>query len=67
MSSLKLASPRGAVLASPGVRFQPQGGALSFGIGLVCYVLGTLAVGVCLLAIPGRGGAAPPDHGHGGH
>jgi hypothetical protein len=42
---------------------------LSFGVGLVCYVLGTVAIAVCLLAIPGRGGTAPapPEHGHGGH
>jgi hypothetical protein len=42
---------------------------VSFGVGLICYVLGTVAVAICLLAIPGRGGAvaAPSEHGHGGH
>jgi hypothetical protein len=41
---------------------------LSFGLGLVFYILGSAAIGICLWCIPGRGGAAaspPADHGHG--
>ena len=45
---------------------------MSFGVGLLCYILGSILVGVCLVAIPGPGGgeAAPgPEHGqgHGSH
>jgi hypothetical protein len=39
---------------------------LSFGLGLVFFILGSVLIGVCLWCIPGRGGARPPapDHGH---
>jgi len=44
---------------------------LSFGVGFILYVLGSLAVAVCLVAVSGPPGAAPPapdhGHGHGGH
>jgi hypothetical protein len=43
---------------------------LSFGLGLVAYILGSVLIALCLWCIPGRGGAAAPppaDHGHGGH
>ncbi|HXQ52297.1 MAG TPA: hypothetical protein VN802_14470 [Stellaceae bacterium] len=43
---------------------------MSYGSGLIFYVLGSLAVGFCLWCIPGRGAAAappPPDRGPGGH
>jgi hypothetical protein len=43
---------------------------MSFGLGLVLFILGSVAIGVCIWAIPGRAGAAAPpstDHGHGGH
>jgi hypothetical protein len=42
---------------------------VSFAIGLVLYIVGSIAVAVCLLAIPGQPGAtpAPPARGHGGH
>jgi hypothetical protein len=43
---------------------------MSFGVGLILYIAGTALVALCLMAIPGRGGAAPAqehggDHGHG--
>ncbi|HXP31027.1 MAG TPA: hypothetical protein VN832_08050 [Stellaceae bacterium] len=39
---------------------------MSFGLGLLCYILGSILVGVCLVAIPGPGGGeAGPEHGHG--
>ena len=41
---------------------------MSFVMGFVAFVLGSVLVGVCLEAIPGPGGegaSAPPDHGHG--
>jgi hypothetical protein len=40
---------------------------MSFGLGLILYILGSFAVGLCLWCIPGQGRApaAPPhDHGH---
>jgi hypothetical protein len=40
---------------------------LSFGLGLVFFVLGSVVIGICLWCIPGRAsGARPPaaDHGH---
>jgi hypothetical protein len=44
---------------------------MSFGAGLLLYVVGSIVVAICLVAIPGPGGAggAPggPSHGHGGH
>ena len=43
---------------------------MSFGVGLVLYIIGSVAIGVCIWCIPGRGGAAPASHdahGHGGH
>jgi len=43
---------------------------LSFGLGVICFVLGSVAIAICIAAIPGRPGAAPAapaDHGHGGH
>jgi hypothetical protein len=43
---------------------------LSFGLGLILYILGSAFVGLCIWCIPGRPGAAPPPspgHGHGGH
>lgn len=43
---------------------------MSFAFGVLLYILGTIAVGICILAIPGPGGAAPgggAPHGHGGH
>ena len=44
---------------------------MNFGVGLILFILGSIAVAVCLFAIPGAGGAAPPpadhSHGHGGH
>jgi hypothetical protein len=42
---------------------------MSFGIGLLCYVLGSVAVAICLWSIPGPGGEAQPqpDPHHGGH
>jgi hypothetical protein len=44
---------------------------MSFATGIIIFILGTALVALCLGAIPGPGGAAPPaggDHGHhGGH
>lgn len=44
---------------------------MEFLFGVVSFVLGTVLVAICLLAIPGPDGAeahdAPPAHGHGGH
>jgi hypothetical protein len=43
---------------------------LSFGLGLVLYLIGSVAIGVCIWCIPGRGGASVPPadaHDHGGH
>ena len=44
---------------------------MTFGLGLVLYILGSVLIGICLWCIPGSGGAqpAPPagQHGHGGH
>jgi hypothetical protein len=44
---------------------------MSFGVGVLLYIAGTILVAVCLTAIPGPGGegAAPggAGHGHGGH
>ena len=43
---------------------------MAFLMGVVAFLLGTVLVAVCLVAIPGPGGeeeAAPPSHGHGGH
>ncbi len=41
---------------------------MSFGVGLVLYILGSILAGVCLWCIPGRGGAPtavpPQNHGH---
>ncbi|HUK60857.1 MAG TPA: hypothetical protein VLV50_16630 [Stellaceae bacterium] len=40
---------------------------MSFGVGLVLFILGSVGIGVCLWCIPGKGGAAaapPQDHGH---
>jgi hypothetical protein len=41
---------------------------MSFGVGLVLYILGSILVGVCLWCIPGKGSvpnaAAPQDRGH---
>lgn len=43
---------------------------MSFGVGLIVFILGSIAVAVCLFAIPGPGGGTAgeaQDHGHGGH
>jgi hypothetical protein len=46
---------------------------MSFGLGLLLYILGSILVAVCLTAIPGPGGSgvAAPGHdqgpGHGAH
>jgi hypothetical protein len=44
---------------------------MAFVFGVVSFILGTALVAVCLVAIPGPGGAAgEPEaggHGHGGH
>jgi len=43
---------------------------MAFLMGLVAFILGTVLVAVCLVAIPGPDGEqppAPPAHGHGGH
>jgi hypothetical protein len=45
---------------------------MSFVFGVVAFVLGSALVAVCLFAIPGPEGEAPPEahghgHGHGGH
>ena len=40
---------------------------MSFLTGLVIFVLGSVLVGVCLWAIPGPGGGAPPAADQGGH
>ena len=43
---------------------------MSFLMGVVFFILGSLLVVICLAAIPGQGGEqgkAPPAHGHGGH
>jgi hypothetical protein len=40
---------------------------MSFLTGLVFFVLGSVLVAVCLVAIPGPGGGTPPAEGQGGH
>jgi tetrahydromethanopterin S-methyltransferase subunit D len=44
---------------------------MSFGLGLVLYILGSVLIGICLWCIPASGGApaapAGDQHGHGGH
>ncbi|HXZ02790.1 MAG TPA: hypothetical protein VEI03_22565 [Stellaceae bacterium] len=42
---------------------------MAFLMGVVAFILGTLLVAVCLVAIPGAEGDRPPPpaHGHGGH
>jgi hypothetical protein len=44
---------------------------MSFGVGVLVYIAGTVLVAVCLTAIPGPGGeggaAGAAGHGHGGH
>ncbi len=43
---------------------------ISFGLGLVFFVLGTAIVGLCIMAIPSPGNsesAAGPSHGHSAH
>ncbi len=44
---------------------------MAFLFGVISFVLGTVLVAVCLLAIPGpvttEQSHAPPVHGHGGH
>ena len=46
---------------------------MSFGLGILFFCLGSIAIGLCILAIPGRGVAAAPQgeaghvHGHGAH
>jgi hypothetical protein len=44
---------------------------MSFLTGLVIFILGSVLVAVCLVAIPGGGAAAAPGEGghghHGGH
>ena len=40
---------------------------MSFGVGLILYIAGSILVGICLWCIPGKGGAPaahPQDHGH---
>jgi len=70
LSKSILASLRRRVLASGDVRNPTGNVSMSYGSGLIFYVLGSLAVGFCLWCIPGRGAAAappPPDRGPGGH
>jgi hypothetical protein len=44
---------------------------MSFAFALVCFILGSALIALCLIAIPGRGdhghGAPGAGHGHGGH
>lgn len=41
---------------------------MAFVFGVVTFVLASVLVAVCLVAIPGPGGEAPPQApGHGGH
>jgi hypothetical protein len=44
---------------------------MSFGVGVLLYIAGTILVAVCLTAIPGPGGGggtpSGAGHGHGGH
>jgi hypothetical protein len=42
---------------------------MTFVVGVISFILGSALVAVCLLAIPGPGGAAdqPEASGHGGH
>ena len=46
---------------------------MEFVLGVVTFILGSVLVAVCLVAIPGPPGeggaaaAAPPAHGHGSH
>jgi hypothetical protein len=42
---------------------------MAFLMGLVAFILGTVLLAVCLVAIPGPDGEkpAPPAPGHGGH
>lgn len=44
---------------------------MEFVFGVVSFVLGTVLVAICLVAIPGptavEQSGAPPSHGHGGH
>jgi hypothetical protein len=43
---------------------------MSFGIGVICYIVGSILVGICIVAIPGPGGEAAEEqggHGHGAH
>jgi hypothetical protein len=40
---------------------------MSFALGLVLYIGGSVLIGICLWCIPGRGGtepAPPASHGH---
>lgn len=40
---------------------------MSFGVGLILYVLGSVLIGICIWCIPrdaGASHAAPQDHGH---
>lgn len=42
---------------------------MAFLMGVVTFILGTVLIAVCLVAIPGteEEPSAPPAHGHGGH
>jgi hypothetical protein len=43
---------------------------MAFLMGLLIFILGSVLVAVCLVAIPGPDGGAPREtqpHGHGGH
>jgi hypothetical protein len=46
-----------------------KGVPMSFLLGLILFILGSVLVAVCLVAIPGPGGAAPAQqaHGHDAH
>ncbi len=40
---------------------------MAFLMGVVAFILGTVLVAVCLVAIPGPEEEQPPAQGHGGH